>query len=114
MQNQVDQLLEVIKAEYLKFMKRGDRDSVLTQVQQDMVHRFNEGLGYTEGRKYIKITKENNGCVWGFIVKKDGGKFKAGDILKAAGWNAPATNAARGNIMDAEYSVCWTGPHYLG
>jgi hypothetical protein len=51
--------------------------------------------------------------VWGFIVKEDGGKFRKGDILKAAGWNAPATNSARGNIIDGGYSIQWTGPMYL-
>ena len=65
---------------------------------------------YKEGKKYIKIIRDRG--VWGFVVKEDGPKFKKGDILKAAGYNAPATNAARGNIFE-EFSVAWTGPHYL-
>ena len=64
------------------------------------------------GQKYIKIIRENS--VWGFIVNTDNDKvFKKGDILKAAGWNAPARNAARGNILDDDYYINWTGPLYL-
>ena len=40
------------------------------------------------------------GSVWAFIVKEDDGKFKKGDILKAAGGNAPAKNSPRGNVLD--------------
>jgi len=64
----------------------------------------------TRGSKYVKLI--NKGSVWGFVVKKDGDKFKRGDILKPASWAAPATNKARGNIFE-EYTVQWTGPMYL-
>ena len=99
----VENLIEAIKADYCK----GDwRD--------DMKERFCKGLGYKVGKNYIKITMSNGGSVWGFIVNTDTDKkFRKGDILKAAGWNAPARNAARGNIIDGGYSICWTGPHYL-
>ena len=50
----------------------------------------------------------------GFHCNTDNDKvFKKGDILKAAGWQAPARNAARGNIFDDDYHVNWTGPLYL-
>ena len=56
----------------------------------------------------------NGGSVWGFIVNTDNDKkFRKGDILKAAGYNAPARNAARGNILDGGYCIQWTGPLYL-
>ena len=106
----VETLIEAIKTDYRGWMLR---DEEYTQVQKDMIERFEQGIGYSEGKKYIKITKENNGCVWGFVVKEDGPKFKAGDILKAAGYNAPARNAARGNILDGGYTINWTGPLYL-
>jgi hypothetical protein len=37
-----------------------------------------------------------------------------GDILKAAGWSAPAKHS-RGSIFDKEMhkSFSWTGPNYL-
>ena len=105
----VEVLVNAIKTDYRGWMLRGDE---YTDVQQRMVDDFESGLGYTEGKKYIKITKENNSSVWGFVVKEDGPKFRKGDILKAASWNAPATNAPRGNVFDG-YQIQWTGPLYL-
>ena len=46
-------------------------------------------------------------------VKEDSGKFKKGDILKAAGYRAPARNSARGNVLEGNYAIQWTGPLYL-
>jgi hypothetical protein len=75
-----------------------------------------EGLEVKEGKKFIKITKKNYG-VHSFIVKEDfvsskGVQFRKGDILKAAGYNMPAQNAARGNIF-GDYIVRWTGALYM-
>lgn len=103
----MDELLERIRDDYRNWGK-GDE---MTPTQIKMVEKFNNGLRIEEGRKYIKVIADYS--VWGFIVKKDSGKFRAGDILKAASWSAPAMNAARGNIFDEDYSISWTGPHYL-
>ena len=72
---------------------------------------FADGLGYMPGTRYLKIMKEGHG-VWGFINLTNP-KFKEGDILKAAGWAAPALNKARGNIFNHNYEISWTGPKYL-
>jgi len=89
---------------------------------QTRVIEFAESIEFEEGRKYIKVTKKlgNQTMVWGFIVKEDQpvkeGKhtFKAGDMLKAASWSAPARNRPRGNILQGDFSwVRWTGPEYL-
>ena len=48
-----------------------------------------------------------------FIVKEDFKHFKKGDILKAAGYNAPALNQPRGNVLTGNYPIQWTGPLYL-
>jgi len=79
----------------------------------DADEMFNQ-LSVQEGRKYLKIVKtDNQKTVWGFIQKDDDGKFRAGDILKAASWASPARNKARGNILDGGYQIRWTGPEYL-
>ena len=68
------------------------------------------------GRKFIKVVEGNR--VWGFVAKIDGTHkglpMKQGDILKAAGWRAPAKHS-RGSIFDAEMhkSFSWTGPNYM-
>ena len=68
------------------------------------------------GRKFIKVVEGNR--VWGFVAKVDGTHkglpMAKGDILKAAGWRAPAKHS-RGSIFDSEMhkSFSWTGPNYL-
>ena len=110
MQAQIDTLIGNIKTDYIKFATRGGTKP-LEGYFATQVENFDDLIQVKTGNKYIKIIRENS--VWGFIVNTDNDKkFKKGDILKAAGWNAPARNAARGNVFE-NYSVAWTGPHYL-
>ena len=73
-------------------------------------------LSLKVGRKFIKVVEGTR--VWGFIAKVDGVHkgvpMLKGDILKAAGWSAPAKHS-RGSIFDSEMhkSFSWTGPNYL-
>ena len=79
---------------------------------ENMQKEFADGWTLNYGQKYIKIVSKS-GC-WGFIVNTDNDKkFKKGDLLKSAGWNAPAQNAARGNVLDGGFDIQWTGPLYL-
>ena len=88
-----------------------------TEVARKMRLEFATGIEVSYGKKYIKIITGKHGgnrSVWGFIVNTDfDNKFKKGDLLKAAGWAAPARNAARGNILKGGYVINWTGPLYL-
>ena len=67
------------------------------------------------GRKFTKIINGNS--VWGFVAYSDGMHkgvpVRRGDVLKAAGWSAPAKHT-RGNIFDNNQDYfSWTGPNYL-
>ena len=86
-------------------------------IAENMYYDFATKLSVKEGSKYIKIL--TGGGVWGFIVNtKNDKKFKYGDLLKAASYNAPARNFARGNVIDDSVedlrvkSVRWTGVNY--
>ncbi|MDP7367140.1 MAG: hypothetical protein QGH83_07755 [Candidatus Pacebacteria bacterium] len=82
-------------------------------VNDDMKAEYADKLTVTYGTKYIKIS-EARGGVLAFVVGVDNDKkFKKGDILKPAGYAAPARNGARGNILEGGYPINWTGPLYF-
>ena len=95
----MEQQLEIYKQKMIQ-----DYNSRCDNV--DMQKEFADGIEIREGKKYYKVTKSNS--VHSFIVKQDDAKFSKGDILKAASWAAPATNFARGNILE-DYEIRWTG-----
>ena len=78
-----------------------------------MNDRFTKGWVITKGSKYIRFRTADYGT-WGFVVNTDNDKkFKKGDLLKPAGYDKPARNAARGNILNGGFQINWTGPLYL-
>ena len=104
-------LVDNIQQDYLNWTSRNGTKE-LTDINKRMIDEFNSTVAVKEGNKYIKIICGSS--VWGFVVNTEKDKlFKKGDILKAAGWAAPARNKARGNILDGGYSIQWTGPRYL-
>jgi len=97
-------LYEVMKASYNRFMK-GDDD-----ISAEMREEFAASVSHAVGNKYIAI--RTGGGAHSFIVNTDKDKkFAYGDILKAAGHKAPARNFARGNIFVNEdlTKIAWTG-----
>ena len=94
-------------------------DNLLNNINTDYHKGFPSNkdmvLSLVAGSKFIKVINENS--VWGFVAKKDGVHkglpMKAGDVLKAASWRAPAKHT-RGNIFDKNQNYFrWTGPDYL-
>ena len=105
-----------MKKDYEMFWKRSNRgEDGMSDFAQRQLDGFMESIEVAVGSKYIKIIR-NDGqrMVWGFIVNSESDKkFRRGDILKAAGWAAPARNKARGNVFEDLSWVQWTGPAYL-
>jgi hypothetical protein len=106
----IDSYIAHIKADYAGWSKRGD------PIREVMIQEFNAGCLYEIHRKFIKVITGKvggNTSVHSFIMLDDDGKFKRGDILKAASWKAPAKNFARGNVLTGKFErrVSWTGAH---
>ena len=112
MEQQINKLLENIKEDYINWSTHNGKKEI-SSYTQGVLDNFDDNVQVKHGKKYIKIVGGISSGVWGFIVAPDDHpKFKKGDILKAAGYNNPATNAARGNVFE-DYTIRWTGPLYL-
>ena len=105
----VKNLMAGAKADYVKWSTLGGKE--LTGYCKEQVEKWDSNTKVSQGKKYIKIVQENG--VFCFICKTDFKHFKKGDILKAAGYNAPALNQPRGNVLTGNYPIQWTGPLYL-
>lgn len=110
METALDNLKAAMISDYDTWQTLGGKTR--TEVQAQMLDEYINTIRIEEGTKYIKIVTGSS--VWGFIVKGKDDKFQQGDILKAAGWSAPARNKARGNVLTGDLTkVRWTGPAYL-
>ena len=93
--------------DYKLFMPPTKSD-ITAKMNEEYVNSFE----VKHGSKYIKIL--SNRSATAFIVGTDKDKkFKKGDILMAASYAAPARNGSRGNVLDGDYPINWTGPLYL-
>jgi hypothetical protein len=105
----IKNLMAGAKDDYVKWSTIGGKE--LTGYSKEQVDNWDSKTKIKNGKKYIKIVQDTG--VFCFIVKEDFKHFKKGDILKAAGYNAPALNSARGNVLAGQYPIQWTGPLYL-
>ena len=109
MREEIEKVLEAMKEDYKRWSNNTDDSEIKTKMEED----YCNGLTVTEGSRYYKIVSDKHGqrSVNGFIVKAGDKKFREGDMLKAAGWAAPARNFARGNVLDGSgvNNVRWTG-----
>ena len=103
MEKFINEYLEFIRQEYAKWMLQSP-----TEIRIRMTEEFQKSVRFEQGSKYVKVIAGTS--VHSFICLKDNGKFKKGDILKAATWSSPARNFARGNVIAKQYgSTTWTG-----
>ena len=122
MRMEIEKVLEAMKEDYRRWSMIGrtvhqnvEKFSRDIEIRDEMIEGLNAGLKVEENRRYWKITSTNGSgtqtSVSGFIVKAGDKKFQEGDMLKAAGWAAPARNFARGNVLDGTglENARWTG-----
>jgi len=117
MREAIEKVLEAMREDYKRWSDRcaSHDESAHSRIRDEMEENYCNGLKVTEGSRYWKITSTNGSgtqrSVSGFIVKAGDKKFREGDMLKAAGWAAPARNFARGNVLDGRgvNEVRWTG-----
>ena len=105
----IKNLMSGAKQDYVRMSTSGGRE--LVGYSKEQVDNWDNKTSVRNGKKYIKIVQDTG--VFCFIAKEDFKHFKKGDILKAAGYNAPALNSARGNVLTGNYAIQWTGPLYL-
>ena len=119
MRMEIEKVLEAMKEDYKRWSMMGrtvhqnvDKFCKDVEIRDAMIENYNAGLEVKENSRYWKITssKGSQTSVSGFIVKDGDKKFREGDMLKPAGWAAPARNFARGNVLDGDlHGVRWTG-----
>ena len=121
MRMEIEKVLEAMREDYKRWsmMTRTVHQNVeefnrAIDIREEMTEEYCNGLEVTEGSRYWKIISNDRGggrSVKGFIAKAGDKKFLEGDLLKPAGWAAPARNLARGNVLTGKGvdSVRWTG-----
>ena len=114
MSDRMEELLDHMRENYVKWSRSGPDGS--TDIKTEMEEEYADGLVFEYGSKYIKVIsgKRNQSSVCLFVVNTDRDKkFRFGDILKPAGWAAPARNFARGNVFEEDgfNRVQWTGAY---
>ena len=105
----IKNLMAGAKQDYVKMSTSGGKE--LAGYSKEQVEQWDNKTKVSFGKKFIKIVQDTG--VFAFVMKEDSGRFKKGDILKAAGYNKPALNSPRGNVLTGNYAIQWTGPLYL-
>src|SRR6056300_1980161 len=87
----IKNLIEGSKLDYAKWTQKGRAEG--SSYYDESLANFGKNCSVKPGQNYIKVIRDNS--VHAFVIKKLTDKtkamgFKVGDILKPAGWRAPA------------------------
>ena len=105
----VNTMKRAMREDYAAWSDRPNDSEDARNIALKMYNEYCTDLTESYGSKYIKIYKKNGGVLAFIVNVTSDKKFALGDILKPAGWNAPARNFARGNVLDGGYEIRWTG-----
>ena len=117
-QDGIKNLIKAANADYCDSPSY-DGSKTKSDLRLEMEEKFKNGWKIKNGKKYIGIynTIGTQQSIWGGVVKEDSadGLLIKGDILKAAGYGAYTMVGAgkRGNVLEGNFSVSWTGANYL-
>ena len=117
-QDGIKNLIKAANADYCDSPSY-DGSKTKSDLRLEMEEKFKNGWKIKNGKKYIGIynTIGTQQSIWGGVIKEDSadGLLKKGDILKAAGYGAYTMVGAgkRGNVLEGNFSVSWTGANYL-
>ena len=117
-QDGIKNLIKAANADYCDSPSY-DGSKTKSDLRLEMEEKFKNGWKIKNGKKYIGIynTIGTQQSIWGGVVKEDSadGLLKKGDILKAAGYGTYTMVGAgrRGNVLEGNFSVSWTGANYL-
>ena len=106
----IQNMIQGAKDDYIQMSTSYGRKE-LQGYSKEQVDNWDNKTKVSMGKKYIKIVQDTG--VFAFVMKEDSGHLKKGDVLKAAGYNKPALNSARGNVLNGNYYIQWTGPLYM-
>ena len=100
--------MDKIQASYNEF--QGKTDEYLKTFRDLEYKRPQLNITFVRGSKFFKCVV--NGSAHSFICRKAHDKWRVGDVLKAASWNAPAKNFVRGNVLTQTFErLSWTGAY---
>lgn len=104
----IQKAVEVMQKSYIDMYEKNK--SCSPEFADQQITKYLDTTRVDVGRNYTKVTAD--GSVRFFVVNKPTKGFKVGDVLKPASWRAPATNFARGNVCEGNYTITWVGVMY--
>lgn len=92
--------------DYIKHLVDGYKSS--TAPNEQMVKDYQDSMKIKRDKMYTRVFVR--GAIHSFIVMKDFGRFKRGDILRPQTRVKPDTDFVHGNVLENKYEkISWAG-----